>query len=521
MNISCTVYKVIMVILLSIFSFLLLYHIDAVPVAFNTDEAGMAFDALGISHYHVDRYLYHFPVYFINYGDGQNALYTYLAAVLIKLFGYSIIIVRLPAVILSLISAFIFSQMIRKSYGNISSVIAMALFCVLPFSIMHSRWALESYLFFPMLIISCATLSHAVKVEKNLWFLFCGFLFGLTLYTYAISYVTIPLFLAIILLYLLIMKRISWKRIFAMGVPLFLLSIPLLLLLAVNNGLIGEIRTKFISIPLLPVYRDNEISLSNIIANLRIDKNNLFYKLFCDDGLIYNVIPKYGTLYHISIPFFIYGFVMCIKRCLKSFREKVFSLEIMMAVLFVSTFFVSLIIFSPNINRINSIYVPIIFFIFLGLYETLKKSRKEFILTGCIYLISFGFFIHTYFTDFPKESGSHFLVKSIKDLESALDFAESVSLTDDSLIYVLEDQKNPLYTALVKRMDPYTYNETMIRSYDGYIKIVDRYRFRRDAFLPEYVYIFTSMDVIPDEMNNLGFDKKQFGSMMVYYMKEN
>ncbi len=331
---------------------------------------------------------------------------------------------------------------------------------------------------------------------------------------------TVPLFLAIVLIYLLIIRKIDLKSLFAMGIPLFLMAVPLLMLLAVNNGLIGEIRTRFISIPLLPAYRGSDISLKHISDNLRPGQNNLFFKLLCYDGYIQNAMPKYGTLYYFSIPVLIYGLIECIRRNLKSFREKAFSPEIMMVFLFISVFIVSLVIYNPNINRINSVFVPFIFFIFLGLFEILKKNRIIFAVAGVIYLITFGLFIHTYFTDFPKESGSHFLVKSIKDLESALDFAESVSLNEDSLIYVLDDPKNTIYTVLAKRMDPYTYNETMVRSYDGYIKIVDRYRFRRDAFLPEYVYIFTSMDVIPDEMDHLGFDKKQFGSMMVYYTEK-
>ena len=516
-DISCAVYNVAMHILSVVFAFLLLYRVDDVPTPFNVDEAGMAYDALSIVNYHVDRHLYHFPVYFVSYGDGQSALYTYLAAILIKLFGYSILIVRLPAVILSLISAILFSLMIRRSYGNMASVTAMFLFCVLPFSIMHSRWGLDCYLFFPMLIISCAVFYHVVSVSKIGWYLPSGLLYGLTLYTYAISYVTIPLFLSFVLFYLLVIRKIDWKCICAMGIPLFLMSIPLLLLLAVNNGLVNEIRTRFISIPLLPAYRGSEIGLKNIMSNIRIEQGNIFYKLFCNDGYIQNVIPKYGTLYSVSLPIIVYGFILSIKRIAMHFREKVFSLEILMTALFISAFVISLLLYNPNINRANAVFVPVIFFLVLGIFEILKKHTTAFCIMVCFYLISFGLFAHTYFTDFSREVSTHFLVKSIKDLELALDFAEDVSLNDDTLIYVLDDPKNSIYTVLAKRMDPYTYNSTMVKSFDGYIKIVDRYRFRRDAFLPEYVYIFTNPDVIPEDIDTYGFDKKQFGSMRVYY----
>ncbi len=90
-DISIVIYRSMMIILTAVFAFLLIYRIEDIPLAYNIDEAGMAYDALNIVNYHTDRHLYHFPVYFVSYGDGQSALYTYLAAGLIRLFGYSIL----------------------------------------------------------------------------------------------------------------------------------------------------------------------------------------------------------------------------------------------------------------------------------------------------------------------------------------------------------------------------------------------------------------------------------------------
>ena len=43
-----------------------------------SDEMGCGYDAYCLLHYGTDRYGYSWPVYFINYGGGQNALYTYV-----------------------------------------------------------------------------------------------------------------------------------------------------------------------------------------------------------------------------------------------------------------------------------------------------------------------------------------------------------------------------------------------------------------------------------------------------------
>ena len=73
-----------------------------IPYALHVDEAGMACDAISLASFGVDRYQNPYPVYFINFGGGQNAMYTYLSAVLLKFFGYSKVIIRLPAVVFRL-----------------------------------------------------------------------------------------------------------------------------------------------------------------------------------------------------------------------------------------------------------------------------------------------------------------------------------------------------------------------------------------------------------------------------------
>ena len=60
-------------------------------------------DAYCIANYGTDRYGNSNPVYMINYGGGQSALYTYLAAILIKVFGYSLTVIRIPALVFSII----------------------------------------------------------------------------------------------------------------------------------------------------------------------------------------------------------------------------------------------------------------------------------------------------------------------------------------------------------------------------------------------------------------------------------
>ena len=78
-------YKIIFFAILMLAIVLNTYRLGEVPRGVHVDEAGMTYDAYCIANYGVDRFLKHLPVYFINFGGGQNALYTYLAAIVIMI----------------------------------------------------------------------------------------------------------------------------------------------------------------------------------------------------------------------------------------------------------------------------------------------------------------------------------------------------------------------------------------------------------------------------------------------------
>ena len=78
-----------------------------------------------------------------------------------------------------------------------------------PWNIMASRWGLDCNLLGPISIIAICLLFRA---EKWYDYIFAGIGLGLVLYTYAISYIIMPVFLVLIVLYMLYTKRISIKN---------------------------------------------------------------------------------------------------------------------------------------------------------------------------------------------------------------------------------------------------------------------------------------------------------------------
>ena len=307
-----------------------------------------------------------------------------------------------------------------------------------------------------------------------------------------------------------------------MGIPLFLLAVPLMLMLAVNNGIIAEVNTRFISIPKLNGFRANELGFHNVINNFKPDDYNIFYEIFANDHCQYNVIPKFGTLYYISIPILIYGLFLCVKKSISDMRQQFFSLDILMVILFVSAFIVALFIERPNVNRSCAIYIPLIYFLVAGFLEIFKNNKILTVITAGIYLFCFLFFLQYYFKELPKDLEHDYLFSSLPDLKKALAFSEEV-YQEDETVYILGRSNPYIYTILALQVDPYTFNDKKVLSYDGYVKKYDKYRFQLDAILPDCIYIFRDLHNIPEEIGNFpDFLTKEFGSVIVFYPdKEN
>ena len=144
-------------VLMGLFFITRLYRFGDVPAGFHIDEIGASYDAQCIAHFGVDRYQVRFPVYFQNFGAGQNALYTYLGALLFKFTSFSPKKFRFIAVFcgaLAMLCTFLISKKAfeEKKYA----LTAPFLWVVMPVILMSERWGLESYLFLSLPPCPCA-----------------------------------------------------------------------------------------------------------------------------------------------------------------------------------------------------------------------------------------------------------------------------------------------------------------------------------------------------------------------------
>ena len=248
-------------------------------------------------------------------------MYAYLVALLIKMFGNTLILMRIPSVIFRIISFISAYFLVKNEKDKLKRIIFLFLLTIVPYFIMQSRWGLDCNLLVSFMTISISLFINSIIKNNNKLLFLSGIFFGLSLYTYALSYIILPIFLIMILAYLLYIRKINIKQIIIFVIPLILLSIPLILMILVNNSIIKEIKW-IITIPKLPSYRGSEISLLNIFLNFRIFFAILsFDKIFGGENLLYNSIPYFGTLYYISIPFIIVGISLCIEKTISDINN--------------------------------------------------------------------------------------------------------------------------------------------------------------------------------------------------------
>jgi len=493
------------------------YRLDEIPVGINVDEAGMAYDAFCLLHFRVDRALNHMPVYLVNFGGGQSVFYAYSTAIMILLFGFRLFSFRITAVIVNIVAIFFGYLLIKRNSSRINALIFMALLTINPWNIMASRWGLDCNLLAPFMLISVYFLTRS---EKWYHYIIAGIAFGITLYTYALSYVILPVFLFLALLYMLYVRKISFKNVVIMGVPLFLLALPLILMILVNNGIIDQINW-LITIPKLPNYRNAEISISNFISQITNPRT-----LFVYDNLPFNSVSKFGTIYKSCIPFAILGFVIEAVYLVKSIKAKEFRLGTIFFIWFVPTYLFLMFIQDINVSKANAIFIPLIYFQYscfeyaISIVKGNEEYKKPFFallitVMTVLYVCNFGLFSKYYFTQYEKDYAQQMFFEN--ELLAAIEQINGIEEYKNKDVYFYTAAERPyIYTLIMNPISPYEFNETRGEndSYGRYhILSMDDRQIHEDA-----VYVVrVDTDFVYELAEFHGFNYKQVGTYMIMF----
>lgn len=407
--------RLFIILLISIFSRAFLF--GEYPGGVNVDEASAGYEAWAMVNYGMDSWGYKNPVYFVSCGSGMNVLNSYLMMPLVALFGLNQYTIRIPHMLLGILTVFVLYLLIKKIDTKETAWIGSFLLAISPWHIIISRYGLESNL--AIIFVLLGIYFFILGMEKNGYFLISAFFLGLSLYCYAVCWFFVPLFLIMCIIYCLGIKKvkISFYPIVS-AVILFIMAVPLLLLVLVNIGYISEIKTSWISIPKLIVFRNDEISLEKTIQYIK-NLCRLFIKQ--NDYHIWNVSKWFGVYYLYSTPFVVLGEVLVVRDSIQAIREKQFSYSVIIAI-WVMTGIIVALIQGVGITRNNTLLLANFILLAIGIKFLIDKYGKRVAKTfGVIYLVSFLVFEGYYFTAYQEIISENQISGADKALEYALE----------------------------------------------------------------------------------------------------
>lgn len=238
----------------------------------HTDEVMTVLNANSLAKSGTDILGEKLPIYFDTwlYG-GQSPFATYLVAIMIKLFGYSLFVTRVPMFVFSMLGLIAFYKFLKEVIPENETLIniAFCLACISPWHLYSSAFTLDCNFLPHIAMFGMYFLAKGINSTKSKYFVFSMLFFGLGFYCYILSAIIIPVLLAVLFLILLIKKKVSFKNTIISVITIFIVAIPFILQGLVQFGIIENLNFLGFSISKMPYYsRGSELKLNNILENL-------------------------------------------------------------------------------------------------------------------------------------------------------------------------------------------------------------------------------------------------------------
>ena len=238
----------------------------------NIDEAMTVLNANSLAKSGTDILGEKLPIYFDTwlYG-GQSPFATYLVAIMIKLFGYSLFVTRVPMFVFSMLGLVAFYKFLKEVIPENETLIniTFCLACISPWHLYSSAFTLDCNFLPHIAMFGMYFLAKGINSKKSKYFVFSMLFFGLGFYCYILSAIIIPVLLAVLFLILLIKKKVSFKNTIISVITIFIVAIPFILQGLVQFGIIENLNFLGFSISKMPYYsRGSELKLNNILENL-------------------------------------------------------------------------------------------------------------------------------------------------------------------------------------------------------------------------------------------------------------
>lgn len=454
--------KVLLVTILLLAFTVRVYAFNKLP-NLDLDEAMGGINAWSLGKYGIDYFhLVKNPVYLYAWGSGMNILYPLITVPFVKALGLSIVTYRLPLVIISTFSILLLAYALYRvrSFSNGQRLMTLMIVCLSPITICASRWAVESNLFIPLMVI-VTSLFILFITEKNkriraTYLVIMTLAIGLSAYCYSNNWIFLFSFAACLYVWLLTTKKISFNQILVSIALLLIECFPLLLFLYVNFISHKEFRIFGITITKLAASRsvfvfENGHVLSSIANNL---VTSIKLMLSGYEG-IPKVAPQFwGAFYPLMLMFFVIGIINYVVN-----KKQV--LDTFMFFMFISALW-NIFLIEPNFVHFNSIMLPILYFESRGVTQSFNSKRGLLVFSAVFILCLLGAsraYINNYTSGDFNNSGNTTPIELGSMLNKANSYKDDIYLVSSKDIRDTNSYAYFVLPIFYEKINPYSFHK--------------------------------------------------------------
>ena len=482
--------KIWLLIIFILAAILRLYSLNLVPPSPSLDEVSIGYNAYSILHTGRDEYGSPLPLLLRAYDDWRPALYVYLVVPFIALFGLDVLSVRLPSVILSLLSVFATYfltlevlgigklHVLRKELNKERiALLSCFLLAISPWHIYISRLGHEVNLGLFTIIAGIYFFLRFTREKKTPLFVFSVIFFVLSLYSYQSQKLIVPTIV-------ILGSIIFWKQLILLKRSLFIgiaiglvVLIPFLIISISPNALIRLRGTNAFSassdryaksaVKILEAKQRGDL-IGEIINNRRVVSLTIFSENYLshfnpnwltkNEGNEQHKVPNLGLLYPFEFVFMITGLILLLRSDI-TLQNKTFLLVVILSAPLAAGITTG----APHAMRAYT-FLPFLQILAgvggVYLYSFVRKGLVRYILNSfALLVVTFGIFvfIKNYFYVFPREQSGSFQYA----LRSAILYIDSDSQKDKTLFISNKDAlyQSYMFYLFYTKFDPVEYQK--------------------------------------------------------------
>ena len=404
--------------------FLRLWQINSVPKELFGDEIDVGLQAYSILTTGKDYLGNRFPVMFHSFSEYRLPYQLYVDVPFIKLFGLGGLGVRMPSVLMGLLTLIALYFLVKELFDTKLALISTLFLLFSPWHVNFSRQANDAGMILPFVILG--TLFFAKGLRRFNYFLLSVIFFSIGIYTYAIAALFIPVFFIVLfIIYRGAVIKFGLKRLFIAGIIGITVLLPY-----INSTFSGKTTKRFSDIQVAShdeimqevvegrrwsgsfitrvFYNKNRVYFEKVIKNYMsaFSTNFLFTR---GDSNMRQAIEGFGQMYYFDIPLLLLGIFVLLRGLNKKSGESSKFKLIFLWLLFAPVPSALTRNGGTHASRLTLMLPPLVLLSSLGfvhMANSLKNFKMKLLFTAFVILAAFNvlYFIHRYFVIWPNIS---------------------------------------------------------------------------------------------------------------------